>query len=133
METTGQSLRAESKFTPRTLGRAEWETARIADRWAPEGRAALRTPALRALSFVDHLLAPQRTFADAPASSRATRSAELMAGGGGRGGASWWMFPVPWYVDQQRPENDPAHCSHLPISWIRPATWTVRTRRFAHG
>src|SRR5262249_35270851 len=98
METTVQTA---SRFTPRTLDRAEAETARIADRWAPEGVGALRTPALRALSFVDHLLAPQRTFADAPVSNRARRT----EGFGGRGGSAWWMFPVPWYAESFRHEQ----------------------------
>src|SRR5215813_11259977 len=53
-----------SSFTPASLVRAERQAARVSDRWAPESGAALRSPALRSLAFVDRLLAPTRTLFD---------------------------------------------------------------------
>src|SRR5512147_1434825 len=62
-----------STFSPRALTRTESEPSRLAERWAPESSEALRQPSLRALGFVDRLLAPQRTFAEGSASSRAAQ------------------------------------------------------------
>src|SRR5882672_4580323 len=85
LERARATLRAGSTFQPRALAGSELGMSRLADRWAPEGIGALRQPSLRALSFVDHLLAPQRTFADAAPS-----------------GSAWWMFPVPWYGEESQ-------------------------------
>src|SRR5215468_12281647 len=92
---TAIAQRGRRPFLPRTLARSEMGMSRLADRWAPEGIGALRQPSLRALGFVDHLLVPQRTFAEAPAASRALAAGAAPAGKGK--GAGWWMFPVPWF------------------------------------
>src|SRR5215831_17446573 len=90
IERARATLRAGNAFRPRTLEGSESGMSRLADRWAPEGIGALRQPSLRALSFVDHLLVPQRTFAEAAAG-------RAQGGEATASGSAWWMFPVPWF------------------------------------
>ncbi len=92
-----------SSFSPRTLASSERQAERLSERWAPESIEALRQPSLRALGFVDRLLAPQRTFAMGSASSRAAAAQQ-----GGVGGSAWWMFPTPWYAEQAAAQAAPA-------------------------
>src|SRR5215475_9800531 len=101
-DTAKAAIQGRRPFQPRTLARSEMGMSRLADRWAPEGIGALRQPALRALGFVDRLLVPQRTFAEAPVAGRARAAAQAPAAGKGAG---WWMFPVPWFSQEQQHQN----------------------------
>jgi hypothetical protein len=97
----GQVRSGAPAFTPRLASGLVQQSDSIANRWAPESSAATaQAPALRALTFVDRLLAPHRPFIEGT-SGRApftttSPSADSVAG---QAGASWWMFPVPWYAD----------------------------------
>ena len=62
----GAATRASLSFTPRGTAASEAQSLRVAERWAPETIEQRRSPSLRALSFVDRLLAPQRTFFESP-------------------------------------------------------------------
>ena len=44
-------------FSTRTIARVESSTRALAGRWAPEGRAARRSPALKCLGFADRMIA----------------------------------------------------------------------------
>ena len=100
----GQVRSGAPAFTPRLASGIVQQSDAIANRWAPESSAATaQAPALRALTFVDRLLAPHRPFIEgtsgrAPfASSSPSASSDSVAG---QAGASWWMFPVPWYAEK---------------------------------
>src|SRR5690242_2834170 len=82
-------------FFPQAMSLVERSSTRIADRWAPDSTAALRSPALRSLTFVDRMLATHRPMMDGRAVSRA------LANAADPSGAAWWLFPVPWYLDQR--------------------------------
>ena len=86
---------AGSSFLPRSLERAEKQAARVADRWAPESREALRGPSLRTLSFVDHLLAPSRPHIELGAGHAAPRAASAPAASG-EAGAAFGLHGVPF-------------------------------------
>ena len=89
-----EAVRAQPAFRTPMMARAESQSGRLADRWAPEGPRAARAPAMRTLGFADHVIG---TYLG----EGAGRVRRPGAGAVDRRVAPMdWLFPVPWYFDE---------------------------------
>ncbi|HEY8144804.1 MAG TPA: hypothetical protein VIG06_19130, partial [Kofleriaceae bacterium] len=93
-----EAVHSQPVFRTPVMARAESQSGRVAERWAPEGPGAARAPAMRSLGFADRVIV----------NYLGGEQGGLRAGGGARRGASVerqvapmnWLFPIPWYLDE---------------------------------
>jgi len=86
-------------FRTRSAGMAVHAATRHVERWAPEANAN-RVRSLRALGFVDRLVAPWIESAQRSASLRLFSQYATRGPSEREGGAVSWVFPRPWYQDE---------------------------------
>lgn len=95
-------------FRSRAGDAASRASKRHVERFAPEGKRAVRSPALRTLSFADGILSPYVGQASSSATfgafSAASRQEDRPDGGVMsqyvRPEEASWIFPKPWYLDE---------------------------------
>ncbi|HEX8109900.1 MAG TPA: hypothetical protein VF516_19350, partial [Kofleriaceae bacterium] len=90
---------AAPAFVTRGHGAAMHAADRHIERWAPEAGAG-RVRSMRALGFVDRLVAPWVETAQRSASLRLFHQYASTGLGERPGGAVSWVFPRPWYQDE---------------------------------
>ncbi|HEU5060885.1 MAG TPA: hypothetical protein VFU21_30350, partial [Kofleriaceae bacterium] len=83
------------------MARAESQSGRVAQRWAPEGPGAARAPAMRSLGFADRVIV---SYLGASGGEQVGWRAGGQARRGGAVDRSVapmdWLFPIPWYLDE---------------------------------
>lgn len=98
------ALSAPTPFRSRAMSVTDRNSARVVDRWAPEGGAEdgaqRRSRSLGTLAFADRLLTsyvrsstgagPELSYRGPSAAPRMFRSPPMTS----------WLFPVPWYQDE---------------------------------
>ena len=94
----GAALAAPA-FVTRGHGLAMHAADRHVERWAPE-KGAHRVRSMRALGFVDRLVAPWIETAQRSASLRLFSQYAHTGLGERQGGDVSWVFPRPWYQDE---------------------------------
>jgi hypothetical protein len=94
----GAALAAPA-FVTRGHGLAMHTADRHVERWAPE-RGASRVRSMRALGFVDRLVAPWIETAQRSASLRLFSQYANTGLGERQAGDVSWVFPRPWYQDE---------------------------------
>ena len=91
-----EAVHSQPVFRTPVMARAESQSGRVAERWAPEGQAAASAPAMRSLGFADRVIV-----------NYLGEQGGVPGGGTRRGRAVErqvapmdWLFPIPWYLDE---------------------------------